>query len=92
VALREIRVRQRDVPLDHVEGRVAEDSLEAEGIAAVDEVAPGKRVAQRMGTAAASDPGPRLEALEDLLHPSPVEGSAAAEEERRIRAARATLA
>ena len=45
LALREIRVRQRDVALDHVERGVAEDSLEAEGVAAVDEVAPGGRVA-----------------------------------------------
>jgi hypothetical protein len=45
LALREIRVRQRHIALDHVECGVAEDSLEAERVAAVDEVAPGGRVA-----------------------------------------------
>jgi hypothetical protein len=47
-----LKRRQRDVGLDHVERRVAADLLEAEGIAAVDEVAPGERVTG-MRTAAA---------------------------------------
>ena len=83
---------QRDIALDHVERRVAEDPLEAEHVAAVDEVAPGERVAERVGAAPPGDPGPHLQTLEDLLHPPPVEGSAPAEEERRVGRAGTALA
>src|SRR5438034_2623712 len=88
----EIDVGQRDVALDHVERRVAEDPLEAEHVAAVDEVAPGERVAERVRAASPGDPGPALEALEDLLHPAPVERAAATEEERLVGRAGAALA
>ena len=44
-----------------------------------------------MRAAPTGDPGPYLEALEDLLHPPPVERAAPAEKERRIRGTRATL-
>src|SRR5665811_1013154 len=91
MASHQVGVRQRDVALDHVERRVAEDLLQAEGVAAVDEVAPGKSVTERVGAAPPGDPGPHLEALEDLLHPPRVEGSAPAEEERRVRRTRSTL-
>ena len=62
----EVDVGQRHVALDHVERRVAEDPLEAEHVTAVDEVAPGKRVAERVRAASPGDPGPALETLEDL--------------------------
>ena len=42
----DLKLRQSDVSLDHVERRVAEDPLKAEDVAAVDEVAPGERVAE----------------------------------------------
>src|SRR6266498_1253688 len=88
----DLQLRQRHVALDHVERRVAEDPLEAEHVAAVDEVAPGEGVAERVRAAAPGDPGPALEALEDLLHPAPVERTASTEEERFVRCTGTTLA
>jgi hypothetical protein len=41
----EIDVSEGDVALDHVERGVAEYPLEAEHVAAIDEVAPSERVA-----------------------------------------------
>ena len=87
----EVDVGEGDVPLDHVEGRVAEDPLEAEHVTAVDEVASGERVAERVRAASPGDPGPALEALEDLLHSSPVEPAASTEEERLVGRAGTTL-
>jgi hypothetical protein len=49
----QIGLGQADVTADHVECRVAEDLLEAEHVAAVDEVAAGERVADRVRAAAA---------------------------------------
>ena len=42
----EIGLGQADVAADHVERRVAEDLLEAEHVAAVDEIPPSKRMAE----------------------------------------------
>ena len=42
----------------------------------------GERLAERVRAAAPRDSGPALEALEDLLHPAPVERAASTEEER----------
>ena len=39
----EVDVGERHIASHHVEGRVAEDSLEAEHVTAVDEVASGER-------------------------------------------------
>ena len=64
----EVYVGKRHVALDHVERRVAEDTLEAEDVTTVHEVAPGERVAERVRAASPGDPGPAPEALEDLLH------------------------
>ena len=56
-------VRQRDMALDHVERRMAEDLPKAEGVAAVEEVAPGEGVTGRVGAAPPGDSGPHLQAL-----------------------------
>src|SRR5713226_9758152 len=88
----EVDVGQRHVALHHVERRVAEDPLEAEDVTAVDEVASGERVAERVRAASPGDPGPALEALEDLLHPPPVERAASTEEERLVGRAGTALA
>jgi hypothetical protein len=42
---RDLNLSERDVALDHVERRVAEDPLQAEHVAAVDQVAPGETYA-----------------------------------------------
>lgn len=62
-----VGLRQRHVAADHIERGVAEDLLEAEYVAAVDEVAPGERVAERVRRAARSDAGPPAEAGDRLL-------------------------
>jgi hypothetical protein len=53
-----IGVGEGHVTLDHVEGGVAEDSLQTQHVAAVDEVAPGERMPERMGAQAAGDADP----------------------------------
>jgi hypothetical protein len=48
-------------------------------------------VAQRVRAASPGDPGPRLEPLEDLLHSSPIQSSAPAQEERSVCGTRTAL-
>ena len=45
----QISLRQGDIPADHIERRMAEDLLEAEHIATVDEVAASEGVAKVCG-------------------------------------------
>ncbi len=58
----QIGLGQADVAADHVERRVAEDLLEAEYVAAVDEIAASERMAERMRAAAGPDRRPSPEA------------------------------
>src|SRR5207244_5080202 len=60
-------VGQRHVALDHVECGVAQDALQTEGVATVDQVRPGEGVAQGVGAAAAGQPSPQLQPAEELL-------------------------
>lgn len=57
----EVDIGESDVALDHVQRRVAEDPLEAEHIAPVDEVAPGEGVAERVRAEPARHADPGLE-------------------------------
>ena len=53
-----VSLGQRHVAANHVERRVAEDLLEAEHVAAVDEVAASERVAEGVRRAARADARP----------------------------------
>lgn len=56
----QVAVRQCHIPLNHVEGAVAEDALQAECVAAVDQVDARERVSQLMWAAAPGDACPSL--------------------------------
>jgi len=80
----EVGLGQTDVAADHVERRVAEDLLEAEHVATVDEVAPGERVAERVRTAAGPDGRPSPEPGDRQLDPACRQGRPPASAEERI--------
>jgi hypothetical protein len=77
VSLCEVGIGQRHVALDHVERRVAQNALEAERDAAVDQIRAREGVAQAVRAAAAGNAGARLEPLEDLLYAASAERAAA---------------
>jgi hypothetical protein len=59
---------EADVAANHVERRVAEDPLEAEQVATVEQVELGERVAERMRVGPhAVEPGPPAEPAEGVL-------------------------
>ena len=74
----EIGLRQTHVTPDHIEGCEAQDLLEAEHVAAVDEIAAGERVAERVRRAAGPDRRPPPEAGDRELDPARREGPAPA--------------
>jgi hypothetical protein len=77
----EVGLRQRHVATDHVERGVAEDLLEAEHVAAVDEVAPSERVAERVRRAARAGARPPPESGDRLLGAALAQGTLPAREE-----------
>lgn len=62
---------------------MAEDLLQAEHIATVDEVAAGERVAERMGAGAGTDAGAAAEPRDRVLDAAPAEGSSVPADEQR---------
>jgi hypothetical protein len=69
VAACDVGVRQRDIPPNHIEARVAQDPLEGEHVAAVDMVVVGECMAERVRRATPLRARAGLEAFEDLLDP-----------------------
>ncbi len=67
VAACDVGVYQRNVAADHVEARVAQDPLEREHVATVDNVVVGECVAERVRRATPLESSAGFEALEDLL-------------------------
>ena len=83
----EVCLRESDVAADHVECRVAEDLLEAEHVAPVDEVAAGERVAERVGAAAGANPRPPPETGDCDLDATAAKHPAPATDEQRVNGA-----
>ena len=74
-----------DVAANHVEGRVAEDPLEAEQVAAVEQVELGERVPEGVGIGPhAVEPGPPAEPAQGMLDRSRGERPPVAGEEDMI--------
>ena len=78
MASHEVGLGQTDVAADHVECRVAEDLLEAEHVAAVDEIPPSKRMAEGVRAAAGPDRRPSPEAGDRELDAAGGQGRAPA--------------
>ena len=78
----QVGLRQRHVAANHVERGVAEDLLEAEHVAAIDEVAPSECVPKRVRRAARAGACPPSKPGDSLLGAARGQRSLAANEER----------